>query len=135
MNIEFKGFRIAVRWVVTPGMCPKVTWRHLFYFEEISKLLKNWVDSWFEFRNFFEKYRNIFFMNGGIRFFHKRITEIRLIEPRQQKVRRRLKNFSPHFFTNEIDDHGWKKTFLTSSGFFDLLHLWIRRNILRLAEV
>ena len=36
----------------------------------------------------------LFLMNGGIRFFHKRITEIRLIEPRQQKVRRRLKKIS-----------------------------------------
>ena len=26
-------------------------------------------------------------------------------------------------------------THLTSSGFFDLVHLWIRRNILRLTEV
>ena len=36
-------------------------------------------------------------MNGRIRFFHKRITEIRLIEPRQQKVRRRRKKFQPTF--------------------------------------
>ena len=56
------------------------------------------------------------------------VSKVRNIAHRKKAITPSDSSCSGHFFIHFL-------RILTSSGFFDLLHLWIRRNILRLAEV